>query len=272
MAGDGQLSMNTSHGTPRQVDREPGYLAGGDRASRLIRERAHAHVILASDERHWGWEGPAGRIRWQRRVDLLTGNSPGNCRRVLEIGTGTGTFTEVLASRFPFVASVDIAPAFMAHARRRAPSARLVLADAHDPCFADETFDRVVGCSVLHHLDWDDALAGVFRVLRPGGSIAFSEPNLANPQIFLQKNWAPLKRRLGDSPDEYAFTSAQIHRSLERSGFTDIRVVPYEFLHPSTPEFLIPLVVAVEKWLQPTPIAAVAGSLRIEARRPGSSG
>ena len=91
-------------------------------------------------------------------------------------------------------------------------------------------------------------MSSYIRQLRPGGVARFSEPNLLNPQIFLQKNIGFLKRLAGDSPDEYAFTRWQIARSLRDAGFVDISVTPYEFLHPSTPERLIPFVVRLESW------------------------
>ncbi len=224
-------------------------------------------MILAAGERHWGWQGPAGEIRWRRRLELLTAaDAPG--LRVLEVGAGSGTFTRELALRHPGLVSVDISPELLALARSRAPGARLVLVDAHELAFAAGCFDRIVGCSVLHHLEWERALASFQRALKPGGVLRFSEPNLANPQILLQKNIPALKRLVGDSPDEYAFTAGQIRRSLERAGFVDVRVTPFEFLHPATPRALVPAVLWLERLLERTPLVRIAGSLRIEAMKP----
>ena len=74
----------------------------------------------------------------------------------------------------------------------------------------NERFDAVVGSSVLHHLDVAQALRECFRVLKPEGVICFTEPNMLNPQIALQKNISFLKKRLGDSPDETTFFRWQI--------------------------------------------------------------
>jgi ubiquinone/menaquinone biosynthesis C-methylase UbiE len=241
------------------------------RRLRLSRERAHANVILAAGERHWGWQGPAGEIRWRRRLELLvSADSPG--LRVLEVGAGSGTFTRELALRHPGLVSVDISPELLALARSRAPSARLVLVDAHELAFAAGCFDRIVGCSVLHHLEWQRALLSFYRALKPGGVIRFSEPNLANPQILLQKNVPALKRLVGDSPDEYAFTAGQIRSSLERAGFVEVRVEPFEFLHPATPRALVPALLWLERLLERTPLRRIAGSLRIEAKKPDVAG
>jgi hypothetical protein len=46
--------------------------------------------------------------------------------------------------------------------------------------------------------------------LKSGGTIYFTEPNMLNPQIAIQKNVSWVKRKLGDSPDETAFLSLAI--------------------------------------------------------------
>jgi len=238
-------------------------------SDRLERESRHGHDVLRGDESGWGWSTPAGQVRKRRRIDLLTGVVTGmpNRPRVLEVGCGTGTFTGALSEAFPLLTAIDISDPLLRVARERFPNVELLEQDIHHTTFEDGRFDLVVGCSVLHHLDWDLALLEIFRILKAGGRIRFSEPNLWNPQIFLQKNWGYLKRRLGDSPDEYAFTRRQILRSLSRAGFVEALVEPYEFLHPSTPVRLIPAVERLEALLQRTPARGIAGSLRISARK-----
>jgi len=189
---------------------------------------------------------------------------------VLELGCGSGTFTAELARAFPHLVAIDVAETLIEVARSRSPTIDFRVMDAHRMSFADATFDLVVGCSVLHHLDWGSALREVHRVLKPGGRVRFSEPNLMNPQIFVQKNWPWLKRRLGDSPDEYAFTARRIQRDLKIAGFDDIVAEPFEFLHPSVPPLAIGAVLRIERWLEHTHLRAIAGSLRITARKSGA--
>jgi hypothetical protein len=122
--------------------------------------------------------------------------------------------------------------------------------------------------SILHHLDWGLALKNYLPLLKRGGIVRFSEPNLLNPQIYLQKNIPFIKRLAGDSPDEYAFTRWQIAKILKDAGYVDIHVEAYEFLHPGTPQWLIPYVVKLESFLARTPAREIGGSLLIEARKP----
>jgi SAM-dependent methyltransferase len=59
------------------------------------------------------------------------------------------------------------------------------LADPYATPFADDSFDIVIGASILHHLDLDRALAEIRRVLRPGGRGVFVEPLARNPLMRL---------------------------------------------------------------------------------------
>ncbi len=233
---------------------------------RIERERRHALRILEFDEAHWGWSSRAGQIRRARRAAFLAAE-PSSELNVLELGCGTGTFTADLARAFPRLIAIDVAETLLEVARSRCPTIDFRVMDAHCMTFPDATFDLVVGCSVLHHFDWGAALREMHRVLKPGGRVRFSEPNLLNPQIFVQKNWPWLKRVLGDSPDEYAFTARRIARDLRSAGFDDILAEPYEFLHPSVPPRAIGAVLQLERWLERTHLRAIAGSLRITARR-----
>jgi ubiquinone/menaquinone biosynthesis C-methylase UbiE len=239
-------------------------------ATRISNEVAHGKNILLLCDDTPAWSSPAGKIRMQRRVEFLaTPVSTGKQSSVLEIGCGKGVFSTRLAPYFASLIATDISEDLVKIAQDRlGPNSKTMVCDAHRTTFDNATFDRVIGCSILHHLEWDVALKEMFRILRPGGVVRFSEPNLLNPQIFLQKNWPWLKQKLGDSPDEYAFTKWQIEESLKKAGFIDINVDPFEFLHPATPEKLIPFVVALEKIVSNTPLVHFAGSLKISAQKP----
>ncbi len=238
-------------------------------SERLARESAHGAAILDRNESNWGWHTPAGQIRKRRRAAFLAQPLPigGAAPRVLEVGCGTGTFTGELSTTFSDLTCIDISEPLLSEAARKFPAVRFERQDVHQTTFADARFDLVVGSSVLHHLEWDVALREMARILRPGGRLRFSEPNLLNPQIFLQKNWGWLKRHMGDSPDEYAFTPGQIRESLQEAGFGSIDVRPFEFLHPSTPAPLIGCVFVVERLLEASPLVYFAGSMKITAVR-----
>ncbi|CDO87261.1 class I SAM-dependent methyltransferase [Mycobacterium triplex] len=97
-------------------------------------------------------------------------------RDVLEIGSGSGSVARQVLSSDPGLAwvAMDLDPHMTRAAAdrlREFPNASAQTGDATAMPFLDESFDSVVSCLMLHHIiDWENALAEVARVLRPGGT------------------------------------------------------------------------------------------------------
>jgi SAM-dependent methyltransferase len=119
-------------------------------------------------------------------------------------------------------------------------------------------------CCII--LEIESALREIRRVLKPEGSIYFTEPNMMNPQIAVQKNVPAIKQRLGGSPDERAFFRWPLKRRLERAGFRAVRIEPFDFLHPRIPPSWIPMIQNLGCFLEKMPLLReIAGSLYIRA-------
>ena len=217
----------------------------------------------------WGWESKAGKVRWERRVKMLTDFiSPQ--MKVLEIGCGTGYFSKELIKTNAKIISIDISTELINIAKQNNNSNNItfLVDNAYSMSFKNSLFDCVVGSSVLHHLDINKALSEIFRVLKPNCKLFFTEPNMLNPQIVLQKNIPYLKRKLGDSPDETAFTKWGITKDLKLHGFSDISVIPFDWLHPKIPQTAIHTVNKIGNFLEKIPIIKeFAGSLFISAEK-----
>lgn len=235
---------------------------------RLAHEIEHG-LFLASHGAGeiWNWESPAGKRRWQRRVSMLTSSiTPG--MSVLELGCGTGYFTREIVATGAKITAIDISPDLLEVARTNIISENLTfcLENAYAMSFPDRSFDCVVGSSVLHHLDVQKALGEICRVLKPGGKVYFTEPNMMNPQIAVQKNIPVIKRKLGDSPDETAFFRFSLRRWMKKAGFRFIEITPFDFLHPAIPEKGVNFIDNFGKTLEKIPlIREIAGSLYIKA-------
>ena len=258
-------------------------------STRLENEKAHGRAIAGRAEEIWNWAGPAGRRRWERRVRFILDGLPAGAR-VLEVGCGTGLLTEALSrpvrgGSVRSLCAIDISLDLLRQARRRLAAgggagaaegggaAVLSVQNAYGTALRAGAFDAVVGISVLHHLDLDAALAEFRRLLRPGGVLRFSEPNMLNPIILLQKNVPALKRRAGDSPDETAFVRGPLARRLVAAGFTAVRVEPFDFLHPATPAAAVAAVDRLSHALERVPLLReIGGSLLVEARAPSAAG
>lgn len=215
----------------------------------------------------WNWESPAGKFRWERRVKMLTSHILPEMN-VLELGCGTGYFTKEIVGTGAKITAIDISPDLLDIARNEICSDRVIFKEenAYNMTFPSESFETVVGSSVLHHLDIEKAVSEIYRVLKIGGTMIFTEPNMMNPQIALQKNIPWLKKKLGDSPDETAFFKWSIMKLLSRAGFKNIEIVPFDFLHPAIPSQLINSISVIGSFFEKVPIVKeIAGSLCIRA-------
>ena len=246
-------------------------------ADRAANEIAHGRLLAASEsEAAWGWSTPAGQARVRRRAALIiaaAGLGPG--RTALEIGCGTGLFTERFAATGARIVAVDISPDLLAKAIERRLPAEIVRfeqrraesLDLTEPAFqawAPKGFDAVIGSSVLHHLDIPAAIDTCRKLLAPGGRMVFAEPNLLNPQVWLERtfrSWFPYVSR-----DETAIVRWSLATQLERAGFSNVAMTPFDWLHPATPPGLIRVVEGAGRVFEQLPVVReFAGSVLISA-------
>lgn len=237
---------------------------------RLENEIEHGKYLLENNAGEvWNWESPAGKLRWKRRVKMLC-NDLNSGISVLELGCGTGYFTKELVKTKANIIAIDISPELLESAKKNVGEGNIqyVLGNACSMPFEDSVFDVILGSSVLHHLDIDSALKEVFRVLKKNGIILFTEPNMLNPQIALQKNIPFIKKIMGDSPDETAFFRWRIRKKLEETGFTLVKAKPFDFLHPQTPRIFINIMNKLGRGFEIIPILKeFSGSLFITAKK-----
>jgi 2-polyprenyl-3-methyl-5-hydroxy-6-metoxy-1,4-benzoquinol methylase len=243
------------------------------RDSRSAAEIAHgAKLAEGAPEEIWGWATPAGKRRAIRRAQLISAAAslaPGV--RALEVGCGTGMFTEMFARTGASLLAVDISPDLIARARLRGlPEDQVVFRrDRFEDCGVAGPFDAVIGSSVLHHLDVEEGLRKIHALLAPGGVLSFAEPNYLNPQVFAERAFRFLPIFSHVSPDETAFVRFGLRRLLRKVGFAEIAIRPFDWLHPATPARLIGLVERVGRGLEAIPLLReFSGSLLIRARRP----
>jgi ubiquinone/menaquinone biosynthesis C-methylase UbiE len=94
----------------------------------------------------------------------------GRARRALDIGCGAGVSTAALVPLAERIVGVEPVPAMLAHHRSVAPGARFVIGSAERLPFAAHSFDLVTAAGSLNYTHLPSALAGIARVLAPGGT------------------------------------------------------------------------------------------------------
>src|SRR2546423_5491956 len=224
------------------------------------------HDTAAADyDAKWGIDfGPEGhrQVTGKLAKALGRGRAAGPFGRSLEIGAGTGYFTLNLLRDGVVREAVasDISPGMLAtleaNAQRLGLEVETRAADAEALPFEDESFDLVFGHAVLHHLpDLERAFSEFFRVLRPGGTLAFAgEPSrLGDRLAAIPKRaasraapaWRALVRAraaahpgnhaaadasLEQHVDVHAFAPGDLARFARATGFTRVRVRGEELL------------------------------------------
>lgn len=120
-------------------------------------------------------------------------HTPQRPARVLEVGAGHGSLTEVIAGAGAHVVVTEMSrpSAEVLRARFAGDHAVTVVLDADGAVPVDGRFDFVVYVSVLHHIpDYLSAIESAIRRLRPGGSfLSFQDP-LWYPRQPRRTRWA----------------------------------------------------------------------------------
>jgi 2-polyprenyl-3-methyl-5-hydroxy-6-metoxy-1,4-benzoquinol methylase len=239
----------------------------------IAAEIRHGQWLLENDPvLQWGWGTPAGKLRAQRRGRLIAegaGLRPG--MRALEIGCGSGLFTEMFAAYGAHILAVDLSRDLLnlAAERKLPPEQVAFLVAPFEECAVqgEGSFDAVIGSSVLHHLDIRAAFDKIHALLKPAGVMSFCEPNMLNPQVWFTLRFRRFFPYM--SPDETAFYRRSLRAMLIEAHFTDVSIQPFDWLHPRTPAGMTPLVQKIGAAFEGTPvIREFAGSLRIVARKP----
>ncbi|MGM0561785.1 MAG: class I SAM-dependent methyltransferase [Pseudomonadota bacterium] len=173
-------------------------------------------------------------------VELL---APRPGERILDLGCGDGTLTEIIAGSGAEVIGSDSAPDMVAASKARGLDARLM--DGHELAF-DAPFDAVFTNAALHWMTQPDrVLDSVSRALKPGGRFVGEFGGHGNVAAIRTALHEALSRRQQDplalspwyfpSPNAYA-------RRLENHGFQVEEI--YSFPRPT------PLPSDLPAWLE----------------------
>jgi len=162
--------------------------------------------------------------------------------RVLDVGCGFGLETMRLAELVaagPPVAGIDKSALFIAEAGRRAAAAGLNIdyrvGDAEALSWPDASFDHVRAERLLIYLrEVRGAVAEMKRVVRPGGSLAFIEPDFGTTTINLPDR--ALVRRViaheADTAVTQSWLPGPLAEMLADLGLHDIEVATRVVIFP----------------------------------------
>jgi 2-polyprenyl-6-hydroxyphenyl methylase/3-demethylubiquinone-9 3-methyltransferase len=198
-----------------------------------------AAVARRFDELCGRFKGAMTREDYRLRA-IVTGLSPLEGRRVLDLGCGKGRYCRALSALGASVVGVDLSAGMLANAA----GVQRVRATARRLPFGPASFDRVMAVEVFEHLApqvLDLVCAEARRVLRPGGTFVIIDKSACScdsrrPWLpSLAVKWIDQRRGLWMYPHrgpvrERWFRPGRLKRRLGR-WFGDVRIV--HLLSPS---------------------------------------
>jgi len=152
---------------------------------------------------------------------------------VLDVGCSSGDLARRLVERGATVIGIDTDE--QAATEARAVCERVLVGDVEtmELPFPDESFDVVLCGDLIEHLhDPEGFLSRVRPLLRPGGRLVLTTPNVANWAMrigLLAGRWRYTDRGILDRTHAHLFTKKTLEQTLERAGY---RVVAFDVTAP----------------------------------------
>ncbi len=207
-----------------------------------------------NDFEHKGWERASGayefhfaRVTRQIAPAMFNTVGVGEGTRVLDVCTGPGILAGAAVECGAVPTGLDFSAEFIARARRNVPHAEFLEGDAQNLPFDENAFDAVVcGYGIIHLPDPLRALQEMRRVLKPGGRVAVSVWEAAQPNNSFGVLFGALAAHgnldvpLPHGPDFFQFSTQEaMTEALKAAGFTDVATQGAEQIwtmdHPSDP-------------------------------------
>lgn len=146
--------------------------------------------------------------------------------RLLDVGCGIGApARHIVRARAASIVGIDVSHVELTIATEKAQAQSLSdrlffqYADMTHMPFVSDSFDGVYGIESLCHVpDRAEAFREIYRVLKPGGSFAFTDPCIYK---MLPQQDAP-----AEAPWHISFTTlTSLTESLQTTGFTELKVL-----------------------------------------------
>ena len=158
-------------------------------------------------------------------------------KTVLDFGCGSGENTVPLVERGARVIGIDISPELIALARQRLALAKLEatvqVGTAYDTGLPDSSVDVIFCIALVHHLNIEQVLKEMHRILARNGKIILSEPIRFSPSYSRLRNLLPARSDVSEY--EHPLTRAEfaaINKSFKADGIRYFKLPFVPLLSP----------------------------------------
>lgn len=175
---------------------------------------------------------------------------------VLEIGCGTGRYTEILKKKVRHICGIDISPNMIEAAKKSNPDLDFFIGDCEElGNFKSEEFDVVFGANTFsYYPDKKRALASINRVLKRGGVFFDLDMNGACPLYYIEKII-----KMNEMQSWYTYIRESTLRNLtqifERAGFEIIYKTALNWVPNAIGKTTVSLLAPIDYIFSRTPAA-----------------
>jgi dolichol-phosphate mannosyltransferase len=189
--------------------------------------------------------------QWARKISTANGDTNKICAATFDISS----YEEMMQDRVP----ENIEP---------------VLLDAFPGSLQDRQFDYIVGWNLLTDDNCGPLLLEVKKLLKPGGRILFFDANPWNPYYIVRRFLSrAVSFLLKSRKEKSSLNRIDLFTILSEVGYTGIKILPYDFLYPPIPRFLLWPVQNLSLIFENFPfLRNCAGSLYIFSQKPQVEG
>jgi len=178
-------------------------------------------------------------------LETLLALAPG--ARLLDLGCGSGIFTQLLAQRGYQCIGLDLSQKLLQLGKQETPAISYIQADVEALPFASESVDFVILSCLVHHLPNPQHCAEeVFRVLKPNGKFVAFDPNRLNPFMYLYRDRSsPFYSSKGVTPNERPVIPSVVRNVFEKVGLKAkshfVDGLAFRYVASSTAKGMLPL-------------------------------
>lgn len=177
-------------------------------------------------------------------LETLLALEPG--ARLLDLGCGSGIFTQLLQARGYDCVGLDLSQKLLQLGKHETPAISYVQADVEALPFASASVDFVILSCLVHHLPNPQRCAEeVFRVLKPSGKFVAFDPNRLNPFMYLYRDRSsPFYSSKGVTENERPIIPKEVRSIFERVGLKAhshfVDGLAFRYVASSTAKGLLP--------------------------------
>ena len=172
----------------------------------------------------WGKDYELLKMQWTLRIKKIEEIYQKKDLKILDVGTGPGTFLKVASDLSHDAQGIDLSPAAVSWVNEKGYKSSLCHLGEDD--FEEEYFDFIHASEVLEHLYEPELIVKrITEILKPNGMVCFSVPNdfsivqyYANKIVSIEKKywWVDIKHHLN------YFNQNSLTKLMKNYGLKDI--------------------------------------------------